>query len=149
MKILGYILFGLIMFGLISCSNQEIRSKIKNLTNIKKSVNEESCIKQVNNKIDISRNKASSETKIYLLEYKTFDDKINATDYIKIWSNHEQALKDLENTNNNEEIFVGVIKVESSGYISIGNIGASGDFAETFAILCINSSIMPESNKIS
>lgn len=89
------------------------------------------------------RKQVSSETKINLVDYKTFNNKKDAIGYVKIWDKSslylEKPLEDINNLDENVIVFVGVIKVEGYDLITQSTI------AVTSVIACSNNTILPRS----
>lgn len=124
----------------------ELQKETKEEANPPKDLEKE-CKSQMNNYINLLRKKAPSTAKIELVDYKIFDNKEKALEYVDFW--HSDAFKSGDGAKEdllkeiNNDIFVGVIKVDA-GFVQMGfgDYSSGADLAMTFPIVCVNNSIM-------
>ena len=76
---------------------------------------ERSCKAEINEMMDFLRKKAPPTSTIELVDFKTFDSKIDALDYARLWTQYEYGIKDI-NTINKTPFYVGVVKITVEGF---------------------------------
>ncbi len=148
----GWVIGILVVLGIIAYANPDLFDKVRlempkivDRTKLGKSELESVCLSKINENLDILKKQTPSDTKINLVDYKTFNNKKDAIEYAKLWERSslflEKSLEDINNLEENSTMFLGVTKVEAY------NVLIQSRVAITAVIVCSNNTILQGSKK--
>lgn len=114
---------------------------------------EKECKSEINNNVELLRKKIASGHKLDFVDYKIFDNKEKALEYIEFWHSDTfesgtRAKKDLTQ-DINKTIFIGVVKLDLGfTQMGVGGISSGTDIAINYPLVCIDGEIKSNSEYV-